>query len=78
MLNARTEPTSPSKRACSRATSTPDASRFSDPSRTRRLSKPSEPNALTTAIADSASLAIDAISPSCARRTRACERTRRR
>ena len=78
MLIALTAPTSPSKRACSRATATPEASRRSEPSRTRRLSYPSDPNAFTTDIADSASDAIDAMLPFFARLTRDCTRTRRR
>ena len=75
---ARTEPTSPSKPACRRAMSTPTAIRCSLPARTRSASSRSPPNAFTTAIADSASLAVDAISPSWRRRTRAVVRTRRR
>ena len=68
----------PSNPACRRATSTPTAIRCSLPARTRSASIRSEPNAFTTAIADSASPAIDAIRPSCARRTFAVVRTRRR
>ena len=75
---ARTEPTIPSKAAWSRAMSTPTAIRRSLPARTRSASSRSPPNAFTTAIADSASLAVDAIWPSCARRTRAVLRTRPR
>ena len=76
--SARTAPTRPSKRACSRATWTPAASRSSLCERTRSASKRSDPNAFTTAIDDSASLASEAICPSWARRTRDCAFTRRR
>ena len=59
-------------------------SRFARRARGEGLDRPRHrgiyllPNAFTTAIADNASLATDAISPSCARRTRDCARTRRR
>ena len=78
VANARRTPTVPSNWACSRATSTPAPIRCSLRERTRSDSMSSAPNAFTTAIADSASLATDARSPSWRRCLRARSRTRRR
>ena len=71
-------PTKVLKFACSRDVSMPRCIRLSLRSCTRSSSKRSEPYAFTTAIAESASFATEAIAPSCARWRRAAVRIRAR